>query len=92
VSIDDTKLVEPEGLAPAFFLLPSQVERRVRMLPGLLLQGAVAKHGCEIKDLLARYHGTVRVSHDPAYMGRLGQHPPQPGPVVEYPGLSLSLP
>jgi hypothetical protein len=36
VGIDDAKLVQRKRLLPAFFLLPSQVERLVGVLPGLL--------------------------------------------------------
>ena len=36
VGMDDAKLVQRERLVPAFLLLPGQVERLARVLPGLL--------------------------------------------------------
>ena len=36
VGMDDAKLVQREGLVPACLVLPGQVERLVRVLPGLL--------------------------------------------------------
>ena len=36
VGLDDAKLVQRERLVPAFLLLPGQVERLARVLPGLL--------------------------------------------------------
>src|SRR5438128_3423198 len=36
VGLDDAKLVQRQRLVPACLLLPSQVERLARMLPGLL--------------------------------------------------------
>ena len=55
------------------------------------LQGAVAERGRELEGLLARRHGAVVVSRDPEYMGHPGQHPSQPGPIVERPGQGLGL-
>ena len=57
----------------------------------LHLQGAVAELGREFEGLLARRHGAVVVSRDPEYPGHLGQHPSQPGPIVERPGQGLGL-
>ena len=34
--MEDAKLVQRERLVPAFLVLPGQVERLVRVLPGLL--------------------------------------------------------
>ena len=53
--------------------------------------GAVAERGREIEGLLARRHGAVEVSRQPEDMGPLGQHPSQPGPIVERPGQGLGL-
>ena len=55
------------------------------------LQGAIAERGRELEGLLARRHGAVVVSRDPAHLGHPGQHPSQPGPIVEPPGQGLGL-
>ena len=55
------------------------------------LQGTLAERGREFEGLLARRHGTVGVSRLPEYKGHTGQHPSQPGPVVERPGQGLGL-
>ena len=57
----------------------------------LHLQDAVAERGCKFEGLLARSHGAVGISREPAYMGHPGQHPSQLGPVVERPGQGLGL-
>ena len=57
----------------------------------LALQGAVAERGREIEGLLARRNSAVGVSRLPAYLGHPGQHPSQPGPIVERPGQGLGL-
>ena len=55
------------------------------------LQGTLANRGREFEGLLARCYGTVGVSRLPKYKGHTGQHPSQPGPVVERPGQGLGL-
>ncbi len=57
----------------------------------LHLQGALAERGRELEGLLARRYGAVEVSRDPVCLAYLGQHPSQPGPIVERPGQSLGL-
>ena len=57
----------------------------------LLLQGALAECGRELEGLLARRNGAVGVSCQPEYIGHPGQHPSQPGPIVERPGQGLGL-
>ena len=80
---------------------PQQLGRPAEVADGIVchpqvigclhLQGAVAERGRELEGLLARRHGAVVVSRHPEYLGHLGQHPSQPGPVVERPGQGLGL-
>jgi hypothetical protein len=53
----------------------------------LPLQDAVA----ERERLLARRNGAVVVSHHPEYRDHLGQHPSQPGSIIERPGQDFGL-
>ena len=55
------------------------------------LQGAVAERGRQFEGLPARRHGALEVSRYPEYLGHPGQHPYQPGPIVERPGQGLGL-
>ena len=74
---------------------PAEVADGIVCLPQVMgclhLQGAVAERGRELEGLLARRHGAVGVSRYPEYMGHPGQHPSQPGPIVERPGQGLGL-
>ena len=82
-------------------VLPQQLGRPAEVADGMVylpqaigclhLQGAVAERGRELEGLLARRHGAVVVSRHPEYTGHPGQHPSQPGPVVERPGQGLGL-
>ena len=78
------QLGRPAEVADGMVCLPQAIEC-------LHLQGAVAERGREREGLLARRHGAVEVSRQPEYMGHPGQHPSQPGPVVERPGQGLGL-
>jgi hypothetical protein len=55
------------------------------------LQGALAELDRKLEGLLARRQGAVGGSRLPEYPGRPGQHPSQPGPIVERPGQGLGL-
>ena len=55
------------------------------------LQGALAELSRKIEGLLACRHGTRVVSRYPEYIGHPGEHPSQPGPIVERPGQGLGL-
>ena len=57
----------------------------------LRLQGAIAERDREIEGLPARRHSAVEVSRYPEYQGHTGEHPSQPGPIVERPGQGLGL-
>jgi hypothetical protein len=58
---------------------------------GLPLHGAIAKLDREVEGLPARRHGAVEVSRYTECTGHPGQHPAQPGPIVERPGQGLGL-
>ena len=59
---------------------------------GLYLQGALAERSREVEGLLARRYSAVEVSsRQPEDIDPLGQHSPQPGPIVDRPGQGLGL-
>ena len=74
---------------------PAEVTDEIVCLPqamgGSYLQGAVAERRREVEGLLAHRNGAVEVSRQPEDIGPLGQHLPQPGPVVKRPGQGLGL-
>ena len=80
---------------------PQQLGRPAEVADGIVglpqgigclhLQGTIAERGREIEGLLARRHGAVEVSRILSTMGHPGQHPSQPGPIVERPGQGLGL-
>ena len=74
---------------------PAEVADRIVYRPQvrgcLHLQGMVAERDREIEGLLARCYGVVVVARYRECIGPLGQHPSQPGPVVEHAGQGLGL-
>src|SRR5262245_44424016 len=78
------QLGRPAEVAPVFVYSP-------QVMGSLHLQGALTERGRELEGLVTHRHGILRVSRDPAYMGRPGQHSYQPSLVVERPGQGLSL-
>jgi len=74
---------------------PAEVADGIVGLPqaqrGYPLQGAVAERDRELEGLLARRYGAVVVSRYPECISHPGQHPSQPGSIIERPGPGLGL-
>ena len=55
------------------------------------MQGRIPEHGRQLQGLLAGRHGALKVPDDHAHRHHPGQHPSQPGSIVELSGPRLGL-